>query len=171
MNKNIFRRTFNRLLHTLARTLPGATTLRPALHRWRGVKIGKDVFIAEEVYLENEYPEVVEIQDGAQISLRAAIIAHTRGPGKIIIGKNAYLGPNTVLITTSGRTLKIGDGAVIGAGVVVGSDVAPQMFVPSQPAKAVAKATVPLATADKMEDFVRGLVPLKRPAGPQKEQP
>ena len=169
MNKNIFRRTFNRLLHTLARTLPGATTLRPMLHRWRGVKIGKDVFIADEVYLENEYPEAIEIHDGAQISLRAVFIAHTRGPGRIVIGTNAYLGPNTVLITTSGRTLKIGAGAVIGAGVVVGSDVAPQMFVPSQPAKAVAKATVPLATAATMEDFVRGLVPLKRPAGPKKE--
>ena len=163
MRKNIFRRFFNRLLHTFARSLPGATTLRPVLHRWRGVKIGRQVFIAEEVYLENEYPEAVEIQDGAQISLRAIFIAHTRGAGKIIIGKNAYLGPNTVLITSSGRTLKIGEGAVIGAGMVINSDVAPQMFIPPQPARAVARATVPLATADNMEDFIRGLVPVKRP--------
>jgi UDP-3-O-[3-hydroxymyristoyl] glucosamine N-acyltransferase len=162
VNKNIFRRIFNRALHSLARRLPGATTLRPALHRLRGVKIGRGVFIAEEVYLENEYPEFIEIHDGAQISLRAIIIAHTRGPGKIIIGKNSYLGPNTVVATSSGRTLKIGEGAVIGAGVVIGSDVAPRMFVPSQPAHAVACATVPLATADKLEDFIRGLVPLKK---------
>ena len=134
MRKNIFRRFFNRLLHTFARSLPGATTLRPVLHRWRGVKIGRQVFIA-----------------------------HTRGAGKIIIGKNAYLGPNTVLITSSGRTLKIGEGAVIGAGMVITSDVAPQMFIPPQPARAVARATVPLATADNMEDFIRGLVPVKRP--------
>ncbi len=163
MNKNIFRRVTNRLLHTLARRLPGATTLRPALHRLRGAKIGRDVFIAEEVYFENEYPEAVEIQDGAQISLRVILLAHTRGPGKLIIGKNAYLGPNVVVATTSGRTLKIGEGAVIGAGVIVTADVAPQMFVPSQPARAVATATVPLATAEKMEDFIRGLKPLKRP--------
>lgn len=161
MNKNIFRRVTNRLLHMLARRLPGATTLRPALHRLRGARIGRDVFIAEEVYFENEYPEAVEIQDGAQISLRVILLAHTRGPGKLIIGKNAYLGPNVVVATTSGRTLKIGEGAVIGAGVVITGDVAPQMFVPSQPAKAVARATVPLATAERMEDFVRGLVPLK----------
>ena len=59
--------------------------------------------------------------------------------------------------------MTIGEGAVIGAGVVVTSDVAPGMFVPSQPARAMARATVPLATAERMEDFVRGLVPLKRP--------
>jgi serine acetyltransferase len=164
MKKNIFRRVFNRLLHSLARTLPGATTLRPALHRLRGAKIGRDVFIADEVYLENEYPEAVEIGDGAQISLRAVLIAHTRGPGKIIIGKNAYLGPNTVVATSADRTLKIGEGAVIGAGVVVSTDVAPQMFVANPSAKAVARVTVPLATADRMEDFIRGLAPLKRPA-------
>lgn len=164
MGKNIFRRVSNRLLHTLARRLPGATTLRPILHRWRGAKIGRNVFIAEEVYLENEYPEAVEIQDGAQVSLRVILLAHTRGPGKLIIGKNAYIGPNVVIATTSGRTLKIGEGAVIGAGVIITTDVAPQMFVPSQPAKAVARATVPLATADRMEDFVRGLVPLKATA-------
>ena len=161
MKKNIFRRICNRLLHSLARTLPGATTLRPALHRLRGVKIGKDVFIADDVYLENEYPEAVEIQDGAQISLRSLIIAHTRGPGKLIIGKNAYVGPNTVIAASAGRVLKIGEGAVIGAGAVISSDVGPHLFVSNPSPKAVARVTVPLATADRMEDFIRGLAPLK----------
>jgi len=166
MKKNVFRRVCNRLLHTMARTLPGATTLRPALHRLRGVKIGKDVFIADDVYLENEYPEAVEIQDGAQISLRALIIAHTRGPGKLIIGKNAYLGPNTVIAASAGRTLRIGEGAVIGAGSVISSDVAPQMFVSNPPPKVVARATVPLATTDSMEAFIRGLVPIRPQRNP-----
>lgn len=161
-SKHIGRRVFNRLLHCMARSLPGATSLRPALHRLRGVKVGRNVFIGEDVYLENEYPEAVEIQEGAQISLRAILIAHTRGPGKIVIEQNAYLGPNTMLITSAGRTLRIGEGAVVGAGVVVGSDVAAQAFVPSAQAKAVAKVTVPLATAERMEDFVRGLVPIDR---------
>jgi len=171
MGKSIFRRVYNRVLHSLARTLPGATGLRPFLHRLRGVKIGKDVFIADEVYLENEYPEAVEIHDGVQISLRVIILAHTRGPGKVIIGKDAYLGPNSVVATTSGRVLRIGDGAVIGAGVVVSTDVAPQMFVSNPTAKPVAKALVPLAKADRMEDFLRGLVPIRKrsPVPPEKK--
>ena len=158
--KGIFRRALNRLLHSLAKSLPGATSLRPALHRLRGVTIGHDVFIGDDVYLENEYPEAIEIQDGVQISLRAVVIAHTRGPGKVIIERNAYLGPSAMLITSSGRTLKIGEGAVIGAGVVITSDVGPQLFIPSPQSKAVAKATVPLSTANTIGDFVRGLVPL-----------
>ncbi len=56
----------NRLLHLMARQLPGATGLRVRLHRWRGVKVGLNVFIGDEVYLENEYPERIEIQDGAR---------------------------------------------------------------------------------------------------------
>src|SRR6187200_2899644 len=97
VSKSIFRRVANRLLHSLARVLPGAQGLRPFLHRLRGVKVGTNVFIADEVYLENEYPEAVEIQDGVQISIRAIIIAHTRGAGKIVIEKDAYIGPNTVI--------------------------------------------------------------------------
>jgi UDP-3-O-[3-hydroxymyristoyl] glucosamine N-acyltransferase len=161
VKKPFLRRVLNRVLHSLARTLPGAEGLRLRLHRLRGVKIGNGVFIADEVYLENEYPEAVEIHDGAQISLRAVIFAHTRGPGKVIIGKNAYLGPNTVVVTSGGKTLTIGEGAVIGAGVVVTNDVAPQMFVPPPTAQPVARALVPLATAETLEEFVRGLAPLK----------
>lgn len=159
--KPLSQRMFNRLLHSLARWLPGATTLRPLLHRLRGVKIGKGVFIAEEVYMENEYPEAVEIRDGAQIGLRTIILAHTRGAGRVVIGENAWIGPNVVVAATSGRCLTIGDGAVIGAGVILNNDVAPQMFVASAPPKAMAKATVPLATTENMDDFIRGLVPIR----------
>ncbi len=161
MKKPVLRRMFNRLLHSLARWLPGSTSLRPMLHRLRGVKIGKNVFIGEEVYLENEYPEAVDIRDGAQIALRTIILAHTRGSGRVVIGENAWIGPNVVVAAGAGRVLTIGDGAVIGAGVVLNHDVAPHMFVANPPAKAVATATVPLATAENMGDFIRGLAPIR----------
>ena len=132
------------------------------LHRLRGVKIGKNVFIGEEVYMENEYPEAVEIRSGAQIALRTIILAHTRGPGRVVIGENAWIGPNVVVAAGAGRVLTIGDGAVIGAGVVLNNDVGPHMFVANPPPKAVATATVPLATAESMGDFIRGLVPIRK---------
>jgi len=171
MSKSIIRRVLNRFLHSLARTLPGATSLRPMLHRLRGVKIGKNVFIADDVYLENEYPEAVEIHDGVQISVRSIIIAHTRGPGKVVIEENAYLGPNTVVATSGGRSLRIGAGAVIGAGVVIGNDVAAKMFIPSSPAKPVATVMVPLAKAERMEDFIRGLAPIRPRARTATDKP
>jgi heptaprenylglycerol acetyltransferase len=135
------------------------------LHRLRGVRVGSNVFIADEVYLENEYPEAIEIQDNVQISVRAIIMAHTRGAGKIVIGKDAYVGPNSVIVATSGRLLTVGEGSVIGAGVVISSNVAPHTFVAGEAPRAVAKVRVPLATAATMDDFVRGLIPIRPRAG------
>jgi len=127
----------------------------------RGVKVGRDVFIGDEVYLENEYPEAVEIQDGVQISVRAIIIAHTRGVGKVVIEKDVFIGPNTVIISSGGRLLRVGEGAVIGAGVILSKDVPAQMFVVNDSSRAVARALVPLTKVEKVEDFVRGLAPIK----------
>ena len=162
MKKSLVRRISNRVLHLLARYGPGATGIRPLLHRLRGVKIGKDVFIGDDVYLENEHPEAVEIQSGVQISVRALFLAHTRGSGRIVIAKDAYIGPNTVIATSSNRILRIGEGAVIGAGVVLTSDVPARVLVVNETAKPIANVLVPLAKAQKMEDFVRGLMPIRR---------
>ena len=93
--------------------------------------------------------------------MRAIIIAHTRGSGNVIIEKDAFIGPNTVIVTSGSRPLRIGEGAVIGAGVVVTNDVAPHMFVANDSSRVIAKALVPLTKAEKIEDFVRGLEPIR----------
>ena len=87
MTKSLSSRVLNRLLAQVARFAPGSTTLRPMLHRLRGVKIGRRVFIGDDVYLDNEYPEAIEIGDDVQISIRAVVIAHTRGAGRVIIAR------------------------------------------------------------------------------------
>lgn len=156
----IMRSASNRLLHLLARNSP-SSGLRRLLHRWRGVKVGSNVFIGDEVYLENEYPERVEIHDGVQISIRVIVLAHTRGPGAIVIERNAYIGPNAVIVTSAGKTLRIGEGAVVGAGVVITKDVPAHSFIPPPSALPIATVTTPLATAARVEDFIRGLVPLR----------
>lgn len=162
MNASLLRRVSNRALHLLARFSPGCTSVRPFLHRLRGVSIGKDVFIGDDVYLENEHPSMVEIQDGVHISLRAILLAHTRGAGRLVIEKDAFIGPNVVIATSGNRTLRIGEGAVIGAGVVIGKDVPAKAFIPSSAANPVASAMVPLTRAETMEAFLLGLVPLDR---------
>lgn len=161
MNKSIFRRTLNRLFHSLARTLPGSRGLRPFLHRLRGVKVGANVFIGDEVYIENEFPECVEIQDGVQISLRTVILAHTRGPGKVIIEKDAFIGANAVIATVAGKTLRVGEGSVIGPLSVITKDVAAKVFIANESAKPSARVTVPLSKAETIEEFIRGLAPIK----------
>jgi serine acetyltransferase len=168
MSLFLLRRISNRALHVLARFSPGCMSVRPFLHRLRGVKIGKDVFIGDDVYLENEHPYAVEIQDGVHISLRAIILAHTRGAGTLVIEKDAFIGPSVVIATSGNRTLRIGEGAVIGAGVIIGKDVPARAFIPSPSANPVASAMVPLTKAKTMGAFLMGLVPLDRKPKPKK---
>jgi len=170
-HKGYFRAAFNRFLHLLARFGPGATRLRPMLHRLRGVKIHGNVFIGDDVYLENEYPECVEIHENVQISVRATILAHTRGAGKVIVEKEAYIGPGSIVVTSGGRVLRIGEGSVIAAGSVITRDVGAHAFVSGSQAKAIALARVPLTKADRVEDFIRGLVPIRRNRHPNADGP
>ncbi len=158
--KPVFARVFNRVLHRMARTLPGSTNVRPFLHRLRGVKIGERVFIGDDVYLENEYPECVEIRDDVEIGLRSVILAHLRGPGKVLIKQKAWVGPCCVIAGPRGRVLTIGEGAVIGACSVITSDVPDHAFVRPASPQRVATAHVPLTSATYAE-FLRGLSPVR----------
>ena len=160
MHKSLLRRVANRILHLIAQFAPGATTVRPFLHKLRGVNIHGTVFIGDQVYLENEYPEMVEIHNGVQIVLRSIIMCHFRGTGKIVIEPNVWIGPNCVITAPTGRTLTIGEGSVVAASSVVTQDVPKFMFVGGSPAKPIARVTVPMTLNTLYEDFKNGLAPL-----------
>jgi acetyltransferase-like isoleucine patch superfamily enzyme len=162
MKERILRGSINRILHLLARFGPGATTLRPFLHKLRGVKIHGKVFIGDDVYLENAHPECIEIHDGAQIALRTNIIAHFRGAGKIIIGKNVWIGMCCNIAASPGQILNIGEGAVVGMGSTVTRDVPPFTFVVGSPAKPKDKVTVPMTLETSFEDFKKELIPIEK---------
>lgn len=162
MKKSALRRLSNRILGTMARFAPGSTTVRPFLHRLRGVRITGRVFIGDDVYIENEYPECIELHEGAQICLRSILIAHTRGPGRIVIGKDAFVGANCVLTALPGVTLTIGEGAVIATSSVVASDVPARTLFGIEKAKPLAMVSVPLAMGTSYERFLCGLRPLGR---------
>jgi acetyltransferase-like isoleucine patch superfamily enzyme len=127
----------------------------------RGVNIKGEVFIGDEVYLENEHPEAIEIHDGVQIALRTTIVAHFRGPGKIIIGSNAWIGACCTIAAGHGQTLTIGEGAVAAAGSVITNDVEPFTFVAGVPAKPKMRVTIPMTLQTTLEAFKAGLRPLE----------
>ncbi len=152
------------MLHLMARLLPGSTGLRPFLHRLRGVKIHGTIFIGDDVYLENEYPECVEIYEGAAIGLRSTIIAHTGGTGgrgRIIIEKNAMIAAGCTIVCSAGQTLTVGEGSVLSAGSVASNDIPPYTLCAGPRIRAVAKVTVPFTLQTSQEDFARGLRPLR----------
>ena len=159
------RKCLNWPLHLLARFVPGSN-LRVLLHRWRGVQIGSNVFIGDEVYLENNHPECIQIGDNVQIGIRTIIMAHLRGPGRVIIEDDVYIGPNCVIAAAHARTIRIGTGAVIGALSAITTDVPPRALIRSGSPEQVATVRQPLATAGSYQEFLRGLAPL---AGKEKE--
>lgn len=160
MHKSLPRRVANRVLHITAQFAPGCTTLRPLLHKMRGVKIYGTVFIGDQVYIENEYPELVELHDGVQIVVRSILMCHLRGTGGILVERNVWIGPNCVIAAPVGRTLTIGEGSVVAASSVVTQDVPKATFVGGSPAKPIARVTVPMTMYADYNEFKKGLLPL-----------
>ena len=146
----------------LCRFGPGGETLRPFLHRMRGVKIGKNVWIGDDVYLDNEFPECIELEDGAMIELRATILAHTHGAGRVVIGKNAVVGAGAVVVTSGNRTLVIGEGSVIMASSLVTGSIAPYTLYGSDASKPLARITKLFTPDTTYEEFMTALRPLSR---------
>src|SRR5262245_30537725 len=112
-----------RVLHFLARSLPGATSVRPFLHRLRGVQITGRVWIGDDVYLENEYPECIELHDQCGVNLRTVMLAHWRGKGRIVVERGARIGACCLITASPGETIVIGEGSMVAAGSVVTKSV------------------------------------------------
>lgn len=148
----------NRILQKIARGAPGAMSVRPTLHRWRGVKIGKKVWIGYDAIIETSYPYLVTIKDGATIGIRATIIAHFRGlENGVVIEEDAFLGPGVIILPN----VVVGRGAVVTAGSVVSSSVPPATMVQGNPAKPIARVGKPPKMDVSYQEFAASLRPLK----------
>lgn len=119
---------------------------RTKMHKWKGIKIGKGVYIGHEVIFDRIFPDQIEIGDHTSVGDRAIITAHANIPSdtvlkklyprsikKVIIGKGVWIMPNVTIIPG----VTIGDEAVIATGSVVTKDVAPRTLVAGVPAKKV----------------------------------
>jgi len=163
---------FSRILYTLALFLPLGYSLRPALHRMRGVKVGKNVWISKSVYIDELHPEDVIIGDNSTIGYRTAIFTHLyfgpkqeKSTGKVILGKDVFIGPHCLILPD----VTIGDGAVIKAGTVVSRNVPPNTLWGLPNAGPLAKVTVPLIPGHTYEEFVKGIQPIRRKKNPSQK--
>jgi serine acetyltransferase len=169
-NEGTLRGSLSRVLQYLARISPGARSIRVMLHRARGVNIGKNVWIGYDVILDTARPDLITIEDGASISIRAMIIAHFKEFRGVRIEKDAFIGPGAIILPN----VVIGRGAVIKAGSVVSQSVPPMTIVQGNPAVAVAKCGVALRQDISLKTFSRKLQPVNsavsRPAsGPDRQ--
>ncbi len=103
--------------------------LRAAFHRARGVRIGRGVEIGYSVILDNLYPELVVIEDGATIAARSTILAHDEAFAYTGLGKEfaketricerAFVGVHSVVLPG----VRVGRRSIVAAGSVVTFDV------------------------------------------------
>lgn len=133
-----------KLLHQWARMCipPG---VRNALYRAMGVRVGRGVFIGLDTWLDDQFPELITIEDEVVISFRVTVVVHDDArrmdailPGQadgtvapVVLRRGCYLGAGCIILPG----VTVGERAVVGAGAVVTRDVPPAMVVVGVPAK------------------------------------
>jgi acetyltransferase-like isoleucine patch superfamily enzyme len=170
-----FGNLLQRLLQKIAYGAPGGGGVRPWLHRLRGVNVGENVWIGQQVYIDDLHPNAVTIEERCTIGMRTSIFTHFYwGPrrsseyaGPVVIEANAFIGPHCVILPH----VRIGRGAVIKAGTVVSTNVPAGTLWGGPAAEALARVTVPLVSERSYEEFLRGLRPLSEPGQPVPREP
>jgi acetyltransferase-like isoleucine patch superfamily enzyme len=158
-------RIFGSLLNRLAFHCPGGYRIRPRLQRWRGVDVGRNVWIGLHVYIDDVHPGALSVGDNTTVGIGTTILTHSYwGPrqahsnGKVVIERDVFIGPHCVILPN----VRIGEGAVIKAGTVVTRNVPPRTFWGSPPAEALGQVTVSLTAEHGYVEFLRGMKAARR---------
>lgn len=118
--------------------------LRPLLLRAAGAHVGEKVYIGKLCVFDDNFPELLTIEDHAIISSGCLIFAHDVSTeeatvGKITIKRGAYIGMGAMILPG----VTIGENAIVGAGAVVTKDVEPNTIVVGVPACPIKRSSEP----------------------------
>lgn len=142
--RGLLRILVQKVLHQWARvSIPSG--LRLLLYRAMGVAIGRNVFVGLDTWLDDQFPELIEIEDDVTVSFRVTIVVHddARRMNAVIPGagdgtvapvrlkRGCYLGAGCMILPG----VTVGERAVVGAGAVVTRDVPPGKLVLGVPAR------------------------------------
>ena len=123
--------------------------LRPFLLKRLGAKVGKGVFIGDNVRFDLNHADLITIEDYAHITGGCRLLCHQRDLtnycigdnaallkyklGKIYIGKGVMVGMETMIMPG----VTIGNGAIVGAMSLVSKDIPAWTIATGRPAKVV----------------------------------
>jgi acetyltransferase-like isoleucine patch superfamily enzyme len=138
-----FRGSLNKLFDLLSKHLP-SNALRIACQRAKGVKIGRNVYLAYDVNIDLVYPDLVEIGDNVRIGIGVIILAHNRPSdgwlpylgqvqSPVRIERDAVISAGAIILPG----VTVGEFAVVREGTVVEANVAPFTVVRGIPASVI----------------------------------
>lgn len=123
--------------------------IRVLLQMMRGVRFvdWRSVFLGEDVFFDDIYPEAIQVGRNVRITAGARILTHyfdtsyvptMKRPfrfyqGQVVIGDYVFIGLNVVIA----KPVTIGNGAVIGAAAVITHDIPPNAIAIGSPAGVV----------------------------------
>jgi acetyltransferase-like isoleucine patch superfamily enzyme len=107
-----------------------------ALLRWCGARVGRNVFISTDVWIDPTFPQLLTIEDDVMIGVGVKIALHEFRPrefraGRVIIRKGAVVGGFALI----GHGVEIGEEAVVAGGAAVGRDVPAGKLAIGNPAR------------------------------------
>jgi acetyltransferase-like isoleucine patch superfamily enzyme len=116
------------------------------LHKWRGVKMGQDVFIDPTAIIETAFPENITIGNDVRITAGCVIMSHIKAPHylretglvpvvlkPVVLEDHCFIGVNSVVMPG----VTIGKASVVASGSVVVTNVPPYSMVQGNPAKVI----------------------------------
>ena len=148
--RSLLRVFWQKQLHIFARfTIPA--DLRLQLYRWMGIRIGRHCFVGLDTWLDDQFPELVVIEDDVTISFRVTVIVHDDAKrmdrteagaldgtvAPVILRRGCYLGAGALLLPG----VTVGEDAVVAAGAVVTRDVPAGAVAAGVPARVIKQAS------------------------------
>lgn len=139
-----FTRLKNYVLLLLSMIAP-FNSWRVKLNKWKGVNIGRNVYLGMFVYFDNAYPEYIYIEDKAAVNAGSMIITHFNpyihfrevvqaSVQPVVIKEGAFVAVRAILLPG----ITVGEYSMVTAGSVVSKDVEPYSLVRGNPAVKVA---------------------------------
>lgn len=107
-----------------------------------GLKIGKNVYVDDNVSIDNQFCWLISIGNECILGDGAVILAHDASTsihlnhvkiGKVTIGNRTFIGANSVILPN----VRIGDDVIIGAGSVVTRDIPDGFVAAGNPARVI----------------------------------
>lgn len=134
----------NYFLGHMVRIAPRGVIL--TLHRWRGVKMGRDVFIDPTAIVETAFPENITIGNDVRITAGCVIMSHIKAPHylretglvpvvlkPVVLEDHCFIGVNSVIMPG----VTVGKASVVTSGSVVVTNVPAYTMVQGNPAKVI----------------------------------